>query len=531
MSELSPYVPALTQVLSQMLTSNQIGEFLSVYGASRTSAELLAISLYTDPDRLSSIAYNPHIVYSVYQILGPNSFDIATSDRSQWLLDRHASYLSTLERRYIVTAIDNITVTDPLLVWFKSQASRLDRDQLDYLLARLQQGVIVTRHVYQFYPLIDVITIELQRELDSYLLEELYEKLYVDGFLSSIDEDETEQARAIASVLISQRHRLLAYPQLLEIYDDVLDVPSLPSDYQEAYATLNNLSNYRLSLIAKLFNIRHRNGNLGQSMTPSARAELIDDILRKLVLVPEEQVLTLPYPLPRAYQLLKDMTAVIPLHLMDIPDLIKLYRSLGGEQEFETKEDLINAINKTTTVTSVYDQWMEMLEEYPGDKVARMLEMIPPPNVDIDEYVNRNLISYLPAIVEHSDIPILDNRNIDADTLSHYTDVELFNQLKAIVPYSSRTELVENLARLFLVATFFIPIQPCRGEVAYGTITSYDCYTEEQLLRFIDNGRVKIPKKVEGQITIAEVSLHHLKRLVDFSPQLRLLRLALPNLM
>lgn len=507
------FVRALSGAIAEKRTPQQLSVMMDQLGFDPTLPNpevVIAGEAYYNPDTVKEISHNPDIITRAYELLPaqviPLSFMIASSDPAQKRLDAQAELLDSLTERTLREDISSRNPRESPLQYWKSVPlfQPLTHRQLALLLARLRLGLIIADRLEE-----DALEELLEETFDTDELEYTAWELHEDGIISDI----SPPARQIVKAINLHHNRLLAYPELLEVYQEV--TYSRPgSELARAQRILNQLPSTLLDYYAHVMGV---NG-------PTVRG-----IIRKLALLGADRARSLPLPLHQAYQALTGES--VPLSKLSYSELIQLYRSVGGIG-YPSKRELLDSIDKMTGIP-ILDQWRQLLTIYPAERVAAMLEMSVPSWKSAYKYIDKNLVHYLPVIQDRVSraIPfdqLADERQA-SELLSHYTDQDLFFYSGAFLIHRSRRDLVKKISRAIFTPTFFIPSSgrcnngmPNSGTyVAYGTLLDFSCYTPEQLLSMIGmkEGALILFLPI-GQVPY----LTPLKELVNHIPELASLR-------
>lgn len=478
---------------------------------------VIAMEAYYAP--LSLIVDDEALVTRAYQLMpdNPRSFMLAPSRQGQEILDVHAQYHDQEDTESLVRAIEGITVSHPLLAWWKGHYRQYigSKTTLAYLLARLETGVVIEVTLEDIHHTVDVLAFDLERTYNSDQLEEIVDHLRDGGLLAF--EPMGNEIEAIAQSIVDNYQRMYAYPELVALYDMITGQGALDSHYEEAYDSLTGLRDYQLILLGRELGVPSY-GN---------REDLIPAILRRLASLPLDAAMRLPFPLPRTYRLLTAYSSTLPYEEMYLPDLVRLASAVGitTDQPYE----ILALLPRTTTVDDPVARWRQALALFPVERVIDQLGIVVPPWREPTDYVERTLPDYAEMLIDRWTEPI-DLDNVDARTLSHYTDVDLISLTGAYPAFADRRSLIHTLARLSRSPDLFVPLSDrcangmfTSSVLAYGTLTDYDCLTVEQLIELILTSQ---PQQARDRVTWGDrvVSLRNLHYLISTFPYLEPLR-------
>ena len=268
------------------------------------------------------------------------------------------------------------------------------------------------------------------------------------------------------------------------------------------------------------------------------KEESVTELIDRLTRLPYG---SLPPQLKEVYDMINKPTSPTTVErLEELPteQLRNLYISETGQTTPETRQEMVQAIREAestkvtsapsssyaTTITDPLQPWREALAYYPPEEVADSLGMVVPPGHEDKKYIEDNLAAYSPVIVDRADkLMTLDEIEQSPDigeVLSHYTDRDLMEMLGIYPPYNSRKQLVDRLTESFHQPIFFMPLVPrcANGDredaIAFGTVHEYDCFTPQELISHIRNGKIVI-----RGYTVPRDTVNELKELAKALPQ------------
>jgi hypothetical protein len=302
-----------------------------------------------------------------------------------------------------------------------------------------------------------------------------------------------------------------------------------PQTQQFAYNFLSSLPASTIKEMAASLGMRPK----------KSKDETVTEIIESLPYIPRG---TLTPRLREVYDILTNAvnptTEVEELEELPIQQLRQLYVTETQRTTPATRQQMVQEVTEAessrvtstpassyaTTMTDPLQPWREALQYYPPSEVVASLGMVVPPDHEDRDYIERNLVAYSPVIVDHYTQPLTPEQvahmpNL-ADVLSHYTDQELFSMLGVYVPYYNRQQLITRLASAAVTPTFFMPLVPrCANgnrniSIAFGTISSYECLSPEELLSFYHNGVLDI-----GGYRFTPQQLNELRELARVVPE------------
>lgn len=178
-----------------------------------------------------------------------------------------------------------------------------------------------------------------------------------------------------------------------------------------------------------------------------------------------------------------------------------LYNSDPPRKPIKGQQGIRQYLSRTTPVERRHEspmhEWYQRINTYGPTQVAEALGMVVPPGMDVRAYVLDNLEAYRDAIEEPASNPVsvfqLSRSPTPGNILDHYTDADLFSMLGVYVAYNSRQQLIHRLVNVVSGQGFFVPLNgqcqgaerlgsaATQGEVAYGSLLEYQCYSVRQL--------------------------------------------------
>jgi hypothetical protein len=162
----------------------------------------------------------------------------------------------------------------------------------------------------------------------------------------------------------------------------------------------------------------------------------------------------------------------------------RLSRLLGWRPK--NREEAIRILSSRPYPSHLLDltPWLERDPQ----TVVDQLGIVVPEGYPIHDYLVANIRDYIPVIVRSRVEPLppliqsLARIPHISAILDQYTDKELFDQLGIYVPYRSRRQLIERLAKAIRgPGVFAVP----PGCLAYGNILDYSCLTPEEARKML----------------------------------------------